>query len=81
MQSPFELPEDLVRRLEIAARREGATPAALIERLIEAHLGDPPASGRGDVRFPLIPAGETGPIHPVTGADLDALFGREDFAA
>jgi hypothetical protein len=81
MQSPLELPDDLVRQLEVVARREGATPAELIERLIEAHLGHPLASGHGDVRFPLIPAGETGPIHPVTGADLDALFGREDFAA
>jgi hypothetical protein len=80
MRAMLELPEALVRQLESVARQEGATPAELIERLVEAHLAGPTASGRGDVRFPLIPAA-TGPVQPVTGADLDAIFGREDFAA
>src|SRR5437879_5321988 len=33
------------------------------------------------IRFPLLAFEETGPIKPVTGADLDAIADREDFPA
>ena len=83
MQATVELPEAVLRELEILARREGATAADLIRRLVETHVASsqPPVERRLEVPLPLIPAAETGPIQPVTGADVDELLSREHFTA
>jgi hypothetical protein len=83
MHATVELPESVLRDLEALARREGATAADLIRRLVEAHVASsqPAVERRFDVRLPLIPAAETGPIQPVTGGDVDELFSRDHFTA
>jgi Ribbon-helix-helix protein, copG family len=83
MQATLELPEAVVRQLETLARQEGATPADLIRRLVEAHVASvgPSAQRNLEVRLPLIPASETGPIQPVTGADVDAILSRDHLTA
>jgi hypothetical protein len=74
MQATVELPEAVLRQLEMVARQEGATPADLIRRLVEAHIEtiNAPSQPNLEARLPLIPASETGPIQPVTGKDVDA---------
>ena len=76
MQATLELPEAVLRQLETLAKQEGATPADLIRRFVEARIETSNASLRRniEVRLPLIPAFETGPIQPITGADVDAIF-------
>ena len=76
MQATLELPEAVLRQLETLAKQEGATPADLIRRFVEARIetSDAPLQRSVEVRLPLIPASETGPIQPVTGADVDAIF-------
>ena len=83
MQATIDLPEVVLRQLETLARREGATAADLIVRLVEAHVArcQPPAERIADVALPLIPASETGPILPVTGKDVDELLSRDHFTA
>ena len=74
MQATVELPEAVFRQLEMVASQEGATPADLIRRLVEAHIetSNAPSQHNLEARLPLIPASETGPIQPVTGKDVDA---------
>jgi hypothetical protein len=76
MQATVELPEAVLRQLETLARQEGATPADLIRRFVEARIetSNAPLQRNPEVRLPLIPASETGPAQPVTGADVDAIF-------
>ena len=64
-------------------KREGATTADLIRRVIEAHVAsrDGVAEDFGEVRLPLISAIETGPVEPISGKDFDELLSRDDFAA
>ena len=83
MQAIVELPEAVLRELEALARREGATAADLIRRLVEAHVkrSQPAAQRAHDVHLPLIPASETGPIRPVTGADVDELLASDHLTA
>jgi metal-responsive CopG/Arc/MetJ family transcriptional regulator len=67
MQAIVELPEAVLRQLETLARREGATPADLIRRLVEAHVesSNAPAQRNLEAHLPLIPVSETGtnPAH------------------
>lgn len=83
MQATVELPEAVLRRLEVLAKREGATPADLILRLVEAHVErcNPPAERGVEVHLPLIAASETGPIQPFTGKDVDEILSRDHLAA
>ena len=83
MQATVELPEAIGRQLEALAKREGATPAELILRIVEAHVEtiSPAKQSDFDVRLPLIAASETGPIRPVTGEDLDEVFSRDHLSA
>ena len=76
MQATLELPEVVLQQLETLARREGATPADLIRRIIEDHVArsQPSAQRILNMSLPLIPASETGPIRPVTGKDVDELL-------
>ena len=78
MRATVEIPDGVLRELEAMARREGATASDLIRRLVEAHvaMSQPAVERRFDVVLPLIPAAETGPIHPVTGGDVDELVGH-----
>ena len=78
MQATVELPE-VVLRLEMLARREGATPGDLIRRIVEDHVArsQPSAQRSFNVSLPLIPASETGPIGPITGKDVDVLLSDE----
>jgi len=79
VQATVELPEPVLRQLEVLASREGATAADLIRRLVEGHVANsqPPVQRSLNVPLPLIPATETGPIQPVTGADVDELLSRD----
>ena len=72
-----ELPEVVLQQLEMLAGQEGATPGDLIQRIVEDHVARnrPSAQRRFSISLPLIPASETGPIRPITGRDVDALFG------
>ena len=83
MQARFELPDKAMRELEALAAAEGTTPDVLIRRLVTEHLRkhSPPSQIKKEVQLPLIPMAETGPIRPLTGADLDDLFAREDLAS
>jgi Ribbon-helix-helix protein, copG family len=83
MQATVELPEAVVRELEVLARGEGTTTADLIQRIVEAHLARCQTTGerRFTVSLPLIPAAETGPIQPVSGRDVDELLARDHFSA
>ena len=83
MQATVELPEPFLRQLEVLAKREGATPADLILRLVEAHVEqcNPPVQRTIEVHLPLIAASETGPIQPVTGKDVDDIFSRDHLTA
>jgi hypothetical protein len=57
--------------------------ADLVQRLVAEHFArnNSLAVQTTEVRLPLIPADETGPIPPITGADIDNLFARDDFAS
>ena len=83
MQATVELPEPVLRQLEILAKREGATPADLILRLVEAHVErySLPLQSNIEVHLPLISASETGTIQPVTGRDIDEIFSRDHLTA
>ena len=83
MQATVELPEAVLRQLEVLASREGATAVDLIRRLFEAHVANsqPPVQRSLNVPLPLIPAAETGPIQPVTGQDVDELLSRDHFTS
>ena len=83
MQATVELPEAVLWQLEMLAKREGATAADLIRRLVEAHVADnqPSMQRNPDVPLPLVPAAETGPIRPVTGKDVDDLLSRDHLAS
>jgi len=83
MQPTIELPEAVLRKLETLAEREGATPADVIRRFVEAQVETnraPPQRGL-EVHLPLIPASETGPIQPVTGADVDAILSGDHLSS
>lgn len=70
-------------QLEMLAKQEGATPADLIRRLVEARIetSSEPLQCNLEAHLPLIPASETGPIQPVTGADVDAILSRDHLTA
>jgi hypothetical protein len=79
MQATVELPEAVLRQIEMLAKQAGATPADLIRQLVEAHVesSNPTGQRNLEARLPLIPASETGPIQPVTGGDVDAVLSRD----
>jgi hypothetical protein len=83
MQATVDLPEAVLRQLEMLARREGATPGDLIRRIVEDHVArsQPPVARGPNVSLPLIPASETGPIRPVTGKDVDELLSDDRLTA
>lgn len=83
MQATVELPDAVAGQLEALAAQEGTTVEKLIERLVSGYVRQLPAlrSGQGEVSLPLVAENETGPVRTVTGADLDEIFAREDFAA
>ena len=83
MDATLQLPEALAHRLESLAREEGTSVDGLILRLVAEHLERRPSlsAGRKEVHFPLISAHETGVIYPLSGAELDEMFAREDFSS
>jgi hypothetical protein len=83
MQATVELPAPVLQQLEVLAKLEGATPAELIRRIVEDHVArsQPPAQRGFNVSLPLIRASETGPIMPVTGADVDLLLSDDRLSA
>ena len=83
MQATVELPESVIERLEMLARREGATPADLIRRIVEDHVArsGPLVERAVNVSLPLIPASETGPIQSVTGKEVDESLSDERLTA
>ena len=83
MQATVELPEAVLRQIEMLAGREGATPGDLIRRIVEDHVARSQASveRRFNVSPPLIPASETGSIRPVTGKEVDVLLSDEHLPA
>ena len=72
-------------------KEEGTSVDGLVLRLVAAHLErrkshsalrpGHQAAPRKDIRLPLIPREETGMIFPVTGADLDEMFARDNIAS
>ncbi len=83
MQAMFDLPDRVIRELETLAIEEGTTPGQLIQDLVTEHLKQ---HGRlrtkeQEVRLPLIPIAETGPIRTLRGSDLDEILAREDLAS
>ena len=82
MQATVELPEMILKQLELLARREGVTPEDVIRRIVEDHVArSQPSVRRGlNVSLPLIPASETGPIGPITGRDMDELLSDDHLA-
>jgi hypothetical protein len=83
MQATVDLPENLLLEVEAIARREGSTSSDVIRKIVQAHLGSsaPGMERRLSVSLPLIPFAETGPIRPINGSEVDALFSRDDFTA
>lgn len=82
MQATFELSERVLRDLEALALEEGTTPERVIEQLLAEHgHRRSPLVTKQQVRLPLIPIAETGPIKAFSGADLDDIFAREDLAS
>ena len=83
MQATVELPEVVLRQLEMLAQREGATPGDLIRRIVEDHVArsQPSLQRNFNVSLPLIPASETGPIRPITGKDVDELLSDDHLPA
>lgn len=82
MQATVELPEGVLRQLEMLARREGVTPEDVIRRIVEDHVARSQRSVRRslNVSLPLIPASETGPIRPITGKDMDEILSDDHLA-
>ena len=83
MRATVELPEAVLRQIEMLAGREGATPGDLIRRIVEDHVTRcrPSARRRISVSLPLIPASETGPSRPITGKDVDVLLADDHLPA
>ena len=83
MQATVELPEAVLRQVEVLARREGVTAAELIRRLVSAHVAcsKPSVEHNHEAPLPLIPASETGPILPIKGKDVDELLARDHLTA
>jgi len=83
MQATVELPEVVLRQLEMLAQREGATPGDLIRRIVEDHVArsQPSVQRSFNVSLPLIPASETGTIRPVTGKVVDELLADDHLTA
>ena len=83
MEATVQLPDALVNRLERLAEQEGISVPGLIQRLVAEHVqqAEPVASRKRDARLPLIPRERTGVVLPVTGADLDEMFAREDLTS
>ncbi len=89
MEATVQLPEALAQRLESLAQEEGTSVDGLIRRLVAEHLErghlrsahEVRTVSRKEVRFPLISEQETGVIFPLSGADLDEMFAREDFSS
>jgi hypothetical protein len=83
MQATVELPDALLRQLEMLAKQEGATPADLILRIVKTQVEQcsPQLQSTIEVHLPLIAASETGPIQPVTGRDVDETFSRDHLTA
>ena len=83
MRATVELPEAVLRKIEMLAGQEGATPGDLIRRIVEDHVARcrPSARRRISVSLPLIPASETGPIRPITGKDVDVLLSDDHLPA
>ena len=82
MQATVELPEGVLRQLEMLARREGVTPEDVIRRIVEDDVARSQRSVRRslNVSLPLIPASETGPIRPITGKDMDEILSDDHLA-
>jgi hypothetical protein len=83
MQAMFELPDKVMRELETLAVEEGTTPERLTEQLVAEHVQRQSRhlKTKRQVRVPLIPIAETGPIRTLSGSDLDDIFAREDLAS
>jgi len=83
MQATLQLPEEVLRQIEMIAQLEGGTPSDLTRRIVEEHIArSRPLIDRSvNVCLPLIPASETGPIRPATGRDVDDLLSDDHFAA
>jgi hypothetical protein len=83
MQATVELPEVVLRQLEMLAKHEGATSGDLIRRIVEDHVArsQPSAQRSFNVSLPLIPASETGPIGLITGKDVDVLLSDDRLPA
>jgi hypothetical protein len=76
MPVTLELPEAVLRQVEGLAERRGLTVGELIRQLVDAHMENnhPSLRNAKEIRLPLIPASETGPIGPFDGAYIDQLF-------
>lgn len=83
MRATVELPDPVLQQLEALARLEGATSGDLIRRIVEDHVArsQPPAQPFFNVSLPLVGVSETGPIRPVTGADVDLLLSDDRLSA
>jgi hypothetical protein len=83
LHATVQLSEEVLRQLEMLAKREGGTPGDVIRRIVEEHMArsQPFMECVVNVSLPLIPASETGPIPPVTGRDVDELLSVDHFAA
>jgi hypothetical protein len=79
MRATVELPEAVLRQLEMPAGQEGATPGDLIRRIVEDRVArcQPSVERRFSASLPLIPASETGPIRLITGKDVDVPLSDE----
>jgi plasmid stability protein len=71
MRTTLDLPEELLRRLEQRAARDGRTPEQVAAELLAAGLSHRPASGNGNTpssaggvpkRLPLIKARAAAPV-------------------
>lgn len=83
MQTRFELPDQIVRELEILAVEEGTTADRLIQQLVTERLQQHSrkSENKQKTQFPVIPIAETGPIRMFSGSDLDDIFGRDELAS
>jgi hypothetical protein len=83
MRATVELPEAVLRQIEMLAGGEGATPGDLIRRIVEDHVARcrPSVKRRFSVSLPPIPASGTGPIRPITAKDVDALLSDDRLPA
>jgi hypothetical protein len=83
MRATVELPEAVLRQIEMLAGGEGATPGDLIRRIVEDHVARcrPSVKRRFSASLPPIPASGTGPIRPITGKAVDALLSDDRLPA